>query len=57
MTKKELLKKIQEAYEQLDELDNAITSVKEEAKAVRSLLEDIPEEENEITDDQEKDDD
>lgn len=50
MTKKELLTKIQEAYEKLDDIDSSVKALKDETKELRSLLEDIPEELDEITD-------
>lgn len=54
MTKSELLKKLQEIYEQADELDVIIRNLKETSNSIRSLIEDIPDEADEIVDDQEQ---
>lgn len=48
MNKKELLKKIQDIYEKCDDLESGLKNLNEDVKDIRSLCEDIPDNENEL---------
>lgn len=52
MTKNELIMKIQEIYEKLDDLDDVMNEYKSVIKVLRLLIDDIPEKAGEITDDE-----
>jgi len=51
MKKTEILEKLREIYSEIDELEDNINGVKANAKKIKSLLEDIPDEESEFCDD------
>ena len=54
MTKKELLEKLVAINEQVDDLDVLARNLKETTNTIRSLIDEIPDEESEITDKEEE---
>jgi hypothetical protein len=56
VTKAEVLKKINALYGSIEDIIQSVDNLKEDLKAVKLELDDFPDEESEITDD-EKDDD
>jgi len=54
MTKKELLAKILEINENLDNLQSTLKAAVNDVKDIQSLIDDIPDEESEITDKEEE---
>ena len=51
MDKKELLKKIQDVYDRVDNLETTLREAHKEARDIRGLLEELPDSESEIEDD------
>ncbi len=54
MKKSEIIEKLREIYNEVDEMETCIDELKRQGKKIKSLLEDIPDEENEFCDDDNK---
>lgn len=52
MTKKELIKEIQEIFERVENLEGKLRSAAEEIRGIRTDIEYLPSEPNEIEDDE-----
>jgi len=50
MKKSEIMEKLREIYSEIDEMEDNLNGAKLNAKKVKSLLEDIPDEEDEFCD-------
>ena len=54
MTKSEILSKIQDVYNKLDEIDSDLGSLQKDVRKAMGMLEDIPEDASEIKDDKDE---
>lgn len=52
MTKQEIIEKLRELYEKIDDLDQLVRNFKETASEMRSIIDNMPDEPTEITDEE-----